>query len=102
MNGTDTIPQPIGDQTAEMLVAGQIRAVMGRLKMSATDVVNGMTHPSGRGTVDPTWLQRRLSGSVHLTLDDVQWIAAALDTPMAVLLQDLIPVNYLAPTNPTT
>lgn len=39
--------------------------------------------------IDPRYVLRRVNGQVPLTVDDVQWFAAALNIPMGDLLAGL-------------
>jgi transcriptional regulator with XRE-family HTH domain len=90
------IPRPTGETTASQQVAARLRAAMAAKKLSAVEVARRMRDPWGLAsdTVSSRWVQRRATGEMDLTLNDVQWLALALDVPMGDLLADV--------TQPTT
>lgn len=60
-------------------VAANIRAAMAIQKVSSSSIAE-------RIGADPRWVQRRVAGTAELTVNDVEWIALALDVPAASLL----------------
>jgi transcriptional regulator with XRE-family HTH domain len=82
------IPRPTGETTASQQVAARLRAVMAAKKLSAVEVARRMRDPWGLAsdTLSPRWVQRRASGEMDMTLNDVQWLAEALDVPVNELL----------------
>lgn len=61
------------------VVAGEVRAVMGRKRVRNVDLARGME-------VSEPYISRRLSGEVALNLDDLEHIARILDVPVATFL----------------
>jgi transcriptional regulator with XRE-family HTH domain len=61
------------------MVAAEIRAEMGRQKLSQVELAKKL------GQAQP-WVSRRVSGSASLDLDDLEAFAAALNVPTHKLL----------------
>ncbi len=70
----------------------RLRAVMAAKKLSAVEVARRMRDPWGLASdhIGARWVQRRASGEMDMTVNDVQWLARALDVPMGDLLDQLV------------
>lgn len=86
-----TAVRPTGSQRAGQAVATAIRAELARQNLTSADLAARLIadpqHP--RTYMDPRYVRRRVTGAIPLTVDDVQWFAAALNIPMADLLAGL-------------
>lgn len=83
-----TAVQPQGSERAGQAVATALRAELARQNLSSADLANRLiADPANPKTyMDPRYVRRRVTGQIPLTVDDVQWFAAALGVPMTDLL----------------
>lgn len=74
------VNRPVSD--LRQRVAGEMRAVLGREKISQTALAETLNE-------NQQWVSRRVNAEVAITLDDLERIAAALDVPLSTLLPRL-------------
>jgi transcriptional regulator with XRE-family HTH domain len=65
--------------TFRTAVAGHVRAEMGRLRVSQSELARRLSEGQ-------PWVNRRVNGDVALNVDDLERIAAALNVPLHKLL----------------
>ena len=88
----DTVtPRPAAAERAGQAVATALRAELARQMLTPTDLAGRLVPDPdhSRTTIDPRYVLRRVNGQIPLTIDDVQWFAAALNIPMGDLLAGL-------------
>lgn len=68
--------------SARRSIAGEIRAVMGRSRMSGREL-------AARAGLSQTALARRLNGQIPINVDELASVAAALAVPVASLVAPL-------------
>lgn len=61
--------------------AANLRAELARRRMSGRELARRIHKP-------PMWTQRRLAGTLDITLDDLALICGALDIPMASVIEE--------------
>lgn len=61
--------------------AANLRAELARRRMSGRELARRIHKP-------PMWIQRRLAGTLDITLDDLALICGALDIPMASVIEE--------------
>jgi len=92
MDTTERMHRPDYPGNANERVAATIRAEMAKRQISTTELGDRLRASGPFDTpVDPRFLRRRLSSTIELTITDVQWIALALNVPLADLLADATP-----------